>query len=367
MGLKLFKDVLAYRLTQPVELFDHDHREALNDELSRQPSRQPGSQELETFGFIEPAGEEKRFVEDLNDDAMLISAQIWKRDLPASVVTRELNLIVSKIERDEERKVYSKEKRQLKDDIILKLLPRAFVKGKRVSAIIKDGLVYIDTSSAKLAEQMLSLLRSSLGSLPVRPVTVRINPIVSMTDWLRRSAVADSEDFLLGESFHLRGATVEASTLSGKDVDLSDDDIRDLLASGRQVTQLGLSFVDTRAGETVPFTLTEDLTLKGIQWPDCLLDQAQADVGEDAAPITTFRATMFLLADSLGSLFDALLHALGGEDHGAETTADFEKRMEKATAAATKHMTGFKLGDSNLATDFPVQETPNADDEDDLI
>lgn len=384
MAVKLFKDVTPYRLTQDVDLFQKGEEDELNHYLSQRPSREPASTELGTFGFLEPAGEEDQFVEVLSNGALLIRARQLLRDLPAAVVNREVNKRVRKIEDDEQRKVYGKERRQIKDEVILSLLPRAFVKEKHVSALIMPPYIFVDTASAKTAETLLSTLREMIGSLPIRPVTMKTSPVVVMTDFVRTGETG-AEDVVLGHSFKTQDPTDEPSKLSGQQVDLGEDAIVSLLDCGRQVTQLGLRADDDDLNDRVGFTITDDFTIKGIDWPEVLAEQAMDDCGEDADATTYYRATMLLVSDALIRLFTKVVDAMGGElsPENVEGGDQLEERFAKIAKALNRwkieRRDSLSPGQRAIVND-PLQktdpskefaqlldDTPDATDEDELI
>ncbi len=94
---------------------------------------------------------------------------------------------VDEIENEQMRKVYKKERDQLKDEIVQAFLPRAFIRKSATFAAIApaQGLILVDASSPKRAEDLLSTLREAIGSLPVRPLTVKIAPSATLTDWVK--------------------------------------------------------------------------------------------------------------------------------------------------------------------------------------
>lgn len=94
---------------------------------------------------------------------------------------------VDEIEAQQMRKVYKKERDQLKDEIVQTLLPRAFIRRSSTFAAIAPslGLILVDSASAKKAEDLLSTLREALGSLPVRPLSVKVAPTATLTDWVK--------------------------------------------------------------------------------------------------------------------------------------------------------------------------------------
>lgn len=123
----------------------------------------------------------------------LISARKEERILPASVVNDAVKEKVEEIESAQQRKVYKKERDQIKDDTIQAMLPKAFIRRGVITAAIapKLGLIIVNNASAKRAEDLLSTLREVMGSLPVRPVTVKIAPSATLTDWLKTGQASE--------------------------------------------------------------------------------------------------------------------------------------------------------------------------------
>ncbi|MCQ8210852.1 recombination-associated protein RdgC, partial [Cutibacterium acnes subsp. acnes] len=72
----------------------------------------------------------------LSQDFFLISARKEERILPGSVVRDALKENVDEIEAQQMRKVYKKERDQIKDEIIQAFLPRAFIRKSGTFAAI---------------------------------------------------------------------------------------------------------------------------------------------------------------------------------------------------------------------------------------
>lgn len=311
MSIKLLNNVLTYRFTQPIPLHD---LEALSEALQTKAARNPASQELSTMGFIEPLGVDDDYAEPIGAKGIFIAARKSERLLPGKVVKQNVEAKVREIEQEQMRKVYAKEKARIKDEIVQAMMPHAFVSHSRLNALICPPYVFVETTSAKKAEDLLSLLRSALGSLPLRPVGTKVSPIVSFTEWVKNPDLSAPAAFSLGESFQSRGASEESSTLSGKNVDLSEDDIVQLIESGRRVNQLELIWKPEGTSFDIPFTVNEMLGIKGIQWPEELHQQIRDDIGEDESKVTEARATLLLVQDLMVKLLGDLLDALGGEE-----------------------------------------------------
>jgi recombination associated protein RdgC len=257
-----FKNLLVYRLTQDLP-FD---AEALETALATKPARACASQELTTYGFIAPFGKgEDAPLVHVSGDFMLISARKEERILPGSVVNDALKEKVEEIETEQMRKVYKKERDQLKDEIIQAFLPRAFIRRSATFAAIapKQGVILVNASSPKRAEDLLSTLREVVGSLPVRPVTVKTAPTAVMTEWVKTSQTA--EHFFVLDECELRDTHEDGGVVKCKRQDLTSDEIQLHLSTGKVVTQLSLAWQDK-----LSFVLDDKLGIKRLKFEDLL-------------------------------------------------------------------------------------------------
>lgn len=315
-----FRNLLMYRITQQVEALlerivfsvNDDAAEPIEFELDKalaaKPARACGNQELSTYGFIPPFGKgEDAPLVHCSSGYLLIAARKEERILPGSVVRDALKEKVDAIEAEQLRKVYKKERDQLKDDLIQELLPRAFSRKRTTFAAImpREGLIIIDTTSAKHAEDLLSTLRECLGSLPVRPVTVKIAPTATYTDWLKQQQAAP--DFHVLDQALLRDTCEDGGSITAKHQDLTGDEIQVHLTAGKQVTKLAVGWQDK-----LSFVIDDGLAISGLRFGDLLQTQAEEDGGDDA--LDQLDASFVLMMLTLNQFLPALLEALGGED-----------------------------------------------------
>lgn len=299
-----FRNLLVYRLTQQIPLTEEELVKALQTKLAKPCT----FQELATFGFIAPFGKgEDAPLTHVSQDFYLIAARKEERILPASVVKEALQEKVDEIEARDARKVYKKEKDQLKDEIVQDLLPRAFSRKKVIYAAIapKLGLILVDTTSTSKAEELLSTLREALGSLPVRPVTVKAAPSATLTDWVKIQQSA--QGFQVLEDCELRDTHEDGGIIRCKRQDLTSEEIQLHLKSGKVVTQLALTWQDK-----LSFVLDDKLAIKRLKFEDLLLEEADKEGGDDAA--SQFDATFILMMLTFAEFIPALLEALGGEE-----------------------------------------------------
>ncbi|MBD9398272.1 MULTISPECIES: recombination-associated protein RdgC [unclassified Pseudomonas] len=299
-----FRNLLVYRLTQDVD-FDTEKLEAA---LAAKPARPCASQELATYGFVAPfgKGEDAPLVHE-SQGFLLISARKEERILPGSVVKDAVKEKVDEIESEQMRKVYKKEREQIKDEIVQAFLPRAFIRKSATFAAIApaQGLIIVNASSPKRAEDLLSTLREAIGSLPVRPLTVKIAPSATMTDWVKAQQAA--ADFHVLDECELRDTHEDGGIVRCKRQDLTGEEVQLHMSSGKQVTQLSLAWQDK-----LSFVLDDKLVVKRLKFEDLLQEQAEQDGGDD--DLSQQDASFTLMMLTLIEFLPALFEALGGED-----------------------------------------------------
>lgn len=298
-----FRNLLLYRFSQTIPFNEAE----LISALEQKPARSCGSQETHTLGWTTPFGKHSENIVQVADGYWLIALRKEERILPGSVVRESLTEKVDEIEARDARKVYKKERDTLKDEIIMSLLPRAFTRTQTTLACIapQEGWIAVDTSSAKRAEDLLSLLRECAGSLPVRPMTVKIAPGACMTEWVKTGQAP--EGLVIGDECELRDTTEDGGVIRCKRQDLASDEIQQHLTAGKQVSQLALQWQ-----EKLGFTLDDKLSVKRLRFEDLLTDEADDQGGDDMAG--QLDASFTIMAKSLSEFIPALTSALGGEE-----------------------------------------------------
>ncbi|WP_313047669.1 recombination-associated protein RdgC [Pseudomonas soli] len=299
-----FKNLLSYRLTQEVPF----EAEALEAALASKPARPCASQELTTYGFVAPFGKgEDAPLVHVSGEFMLIAARKEERILPSSVVNDAVKEKVEEIEAEQMRKVYKKERDQIKDEIIQAFLPRAFIRRSMIFAAIAPrlGMILVNSASAKRAEDLLSTLREVIGSLPVRPATVKIAPSATMTDWVKSQQAA--EGFYVLDECELRDTAEDGGIVRCKRQDLTGEEIQLHLSTGKVVTQLALAWQDK-----LSFVLDDKMVIKRLKFEELLQEQAEQDGGDEAQQ--QFDASFLLMMMTVTEFLPVLFEALGGEE-----------------------------------------------------
>ncbi len=305
-----FKNLLIYRFTKPFTLTPED----IDEKLADKAFKPCGSQDLSSCGWVSPLGAQGSELVHAANGRIMLCLQRQDKILPAAVVNEVLADKVAEIEERDGRKPGRKERTELKDEIVFELLPRAFSRSGRQFAYIdpKAGLLVVNSSSLKRAEEMLSLLRESLGSLPLVPVKAKNQVQNTLTQWLNEGAAGAG--FELGGECELRDASDESAVIRCKHQDLGSKEINSHLQAGMYATKLELSWVGG-----IEFILDEQLAVKRLRFSDLIMDKA-GEVDADSAA-EQFDVDFTIMAGEFEAFIPALLAALGGEE-GVEDETD---------------------------------------------
>lgn len=301
-----FKNLCLYRFTKPFDLLP----EVLDENLSTKAFRSVGKMEPVSAGWSEPLGREGSQLVHVANGCFMICLRKEEKILPAAVVNELLAERALEIEEQEGRKVRRKERQNLKDEILLDMMPRAFSKNSRVFAYIHpgQGWLVVDAVNPAKAEELINLLRETLGTLPVVPITVSEAPSAIMTGWLLQGS--GLADFAIEDECELRDPGEEGGIVRMRKQDLSSDEIRTHLDAGKIVTRLAMMF-----DERIAFVLDEKLLIKRLRFQDVVLDEAGEVDAETAAQ--RFDTDFVLMTMELSRFIPRLTEVFGGLDESA--------------------------------------------------
>jgi recombination associated protein RdgC len=302
-----FRNARVFRFTKPFDI----SAEALEEKLQADAFKPCGPQETTRQGWVPPLGKHGEQLVHSANGYHLIALRREDKILPGSVVKEAVEEKAEAIEIEQSRKVRRKEKDEIKEQVILEMLPHAFSKNRRGFAYLApaDGVLVVDAGSAKQAEDLASALRKSLGSLPVRPPVVEQAPAFTFTGWLNETIDIPAR-ITLGNECELKDPSEDGGVIRCKGVDLQAEEILNHLNAGMQATKLALTWDDN-----VSFVLDEELGIRRLKFGDTLQEQLDDVDVDDAA--AKFDAAFTLMTLELSRLIPGLLEALGGEDRSA--------------------------------------------------
>ena len=224
--------------------------------------------------------------------------------LPAGVIRDILDEKVLEIQNNDGRNVGRKEKQELKDQITDDLLPRAFTKSTRTEAVFdtKRGFLLINNATTAKAENLLTKLREALGGLEATLPNTKQSLSSLMTNWLLQGHCEGG--FELDSDCELKGVGDVVPVVKVSKQDLTANEVVQHVKNGKTVTQLGLVW-----REQIAFILTQDFTLKRIQYLDSLQEEAENN-GDDAASLMF--ASQILMTEGISLMLEELITYLGG-------------------------------------------------------
>ena len=292
-----FKNAMAYRLTSKIDLSKIE--EALQTEKFTPCEKSDYSR----FGWSEPLHDTGLLAYQASGHILLVSCK-EEKNLPAYAVNRKLAERLAELEEKEERKLKKIEKQALKDAVISEMLPHAFSKFTYTAIWIdtNKGLVFVDSSSAKKAEDSLALLRKSLGSLPVVPLTFNSDISAVMTDWLSNNNAPEWATLL--EDCKLKDFAAD-NEITIKRQDLDNEEILNLIEHGNSVISLAI-----QRENHLSFVLNQDGTLGKIKFEDDITERNDDILKEDYQQ--RFDADFILMVEELSPLFELLAAEFDG-------------------------------------------------------
>ncbi|PJJ98984.1 recombination-associated protein RdgC [Lysobacteraceae bacterium NML75-0749] len=277
----------------------------LETQLANVALKPVGGMELSSRGFISPFGRGEADAPLMHriEDCIWLTLGGEDKILPGAVVNDLLQKKIAEFEQKNERRPGSKMRKQMKEDLITELLPRAFVRPSRTDAMLDLGLgvLVVDTSSRKTAETLVSQIREAMGSFPALPINAEIAPRAVMTGWIAGDALPDG--LMLGDECELRDPADTGAVVKVQRMELAGEEIDTHLQAGKQVSRLALDL-----NGHLSFVLGEDIVVRKFKLLDGAIDQLEGSENDDMR--AELDARFALMAGEFKQLFAVLESAL---------------------------------------------------------
>ncbi|EZP51451.1 recombination-associated protein RdgC [Delftia sp. RIT313] len=293
----MFKNLIIYRIAATwVADFG-----ALEAALAKSPFAECGPTQERSAGWGPPRGEEHGALAENIGGQWIFRFMTEAKMMPASVLNRRVNEKAAHIEATEGRKPGKKEKKDLKDEAKLDLLPMAFTKQGAMWVWLdpKARILVLDTGSQARADEVVSALVEGLTGFALALLDTQTSAQAAMAHWL--TTQEPPAGFSIDRECELKAADDSKAVVRYGRHPLDIAEVRQHIEHGKLPTRLALTW-DGR----VSFVLTEGLQLRKVAMLDAVMvGQSQGDGGFDAdVAITT---------GELSKLIPNLTEALGGE------------------------------------------------------
>lgn len=338
-----FKNLSIFKITHPLIV----NAEQLEEKLPDYEFKECGSQDMERSGWTTPLGRYGSMFTHVQGECIMICLKTQTKIMPGPSITEKLNKKTYEIETQEGRKLTRKEKTVLKEDIIFELMPRALTKSKLLYAYIdmKNGYIFVDTPTSKQAERLISLLRETIGSVPVIPLSTNNIPVQALTHWLLNNAAPGKLTF--SDNCTLKELADNSDVAKFKGHHIENDEINSLLKGGMSVIQCGFHYSDS-----IEFSIDEKLTIKKIKLSDVIRERIDNENAEDA--VEQFDIDFSIMTLEIEKFISHLVECFGGiAQYGKE--ADEQTEMTGLNQNTEEKKTGLDM-DAIAESGDPVNE-----------
>jgi len=271
-----FKNIFVFAFTRPFTTTNDE----LIDALTEHTFMPLGSTEMNRMGWSNSLGKGSAITTESSGN-ILFCARKEEKILPAPVIKEMIDERVDLLESEQSRTATKKEREQFKEDIIFELFPRAFSRIVDTHAYIntQENIIVVNTASRGKAEDVLALLRKTLGTLPVTSISPEKAPDEEMTGWVNGTAEGQQVfvecNFKIGMEAHFNSLGDDSATAVVKNQDLTSDEVKAHLDADQYVTKLSLEFDDAMS-----FMLHDDLSIKRIKFFGVIIEQND-DIDDD--------------------------------------------------------------------------------------
>lgn len=259
-----------------------------------------------SIGFEPPRGPGGYYIEVISNQGLLRVVS-ESRKVPAATLTKAVDAMADSIERETGRKPGRKERRELKEQALLELLPKAFPKQAAtwVWIDLPNNRLVIDSKSSSRCDDVITLLVKTIPGLKVHPLQTNMHPAAIMSGWLT-DGECDFDEFSLGKSCELRSLDESKAVVRYAHHNLDIEEVREHIAAGKSAAKLAL---DWRG--RIAFTLDDSLRLAKVDLLDVVLEEKAAKSDEERSE--ALDADFAIVTGELGALITDLIAAMDGE------------------------------------------------------
>ncbi|HEY5645035.1 MAG TPA: recombination-associated protein RdgC [Pseudomonadales bacterium] len=295
----MFRNLRLYRVSGDWPASEDE----LSNQLQNLPFKPCGSYSERSAGWEAPVAEQPDLLARRVAGADFFRLRTQSRLLPSAAVNEALEDRVAEFEARMERLPGRKEKRDLKDEVVSELMPRALLKSDRTWGLflLAEKVLAVDTASETQAERFLDALRSAFGSLPLTPLEFR-EPVSKLLTAVFLGGGPTA--FVTGRECRMLDPSTGSASVSWMDIDLSDPSVQRHVRDGLKLDRLALGF-----DELATLVLDQDCVIRKLKLGGT--DHAEDGDSLEEDPVGRLDADLVLVSGVLARLLRTLRKSLG--------------------------------------------------------
>jgi recombination associated protein RdgC len=298
----MFKNAIVYRIAPlPADLAQGEPDiEAL---LARAAFVSCGATQPVSIGWVPPRGLDHGPLVEVVAGQYLFRLMLEQKVLPGDAVKRAVAEACKEIERSTGRKPGKKQTKEIKEEVVLTLLPTALTRRSTTNLWLdlERSTLTVDASSESRADDAITLLVRSLQGLSVSHQATELSPSVAMANWLTTGE--PPEQFTVDRECELKSRDEMKSVVRYGRHSLDTNEVRAHVNAGKLPTRLAMTWRGR-----VSFVLADSGALRKVSFLDGVFEgkSTEADAWDADAAIYTgeLRALVADLTEAMGGLVD---------------------------------------------------------------
>ncbi len=296
----MFKNIILYRIAD-------DWKPDLNkieEGLKSMPFLPCGATQDQSMGWAPPRGEAHGALVESVAGQWMLRLQVETKLLPSSVVKRRAEERAQQIEGASGKKLGRMAIKDLREQTMMELLPRAFTRLTSVPVWIdpEARLVMIEAASPAKADEVAVLVLSSIDGLAMSPLQTQKSPTTCMGAWLLDFDPPGR--FNIDRECELKAIDETQAIVRYARHNIEIDEVKRHVQNGKMPTKLALTWADR-----ISFMLTDTLQIKKIKLLEAVMEGNESqDEGEDH-----FDGDVAIMTGELAKMIPDVIEALGGE------------------------------------------------------
>lgn len=258
-------------------------------------------------GFVPPYPEYSDELLVQEGATTLFCLKVREKQIPKKVIDPIFRERLTELQRVQGRKLTPKERKALKDEIELDLLPRALVADRDLMFFSVQNWLFLNIKPDKFVSLMNEF---SANFLLGQQLKVAMPVSQTLTEWLETGA--PSGNFDLGEDCLLTSTddpeNVSRAKITHQDL-YANEVLQHIKSGGKFVKEIELTWADK-----LVFTLTEKMGLKKIKFPELTKTKAKKGEPKQDIDMTSIMGDQLIVGNCLSGMMNELVQELGGLD-----------------------------------------------------